>query len=463
MNADESPLIVDEDAKVVLGSRSVAPKALPFLVLLVIFAVVVGTLVALSFFVGGCNSDPVQCFEGALSLPATFPVSDWLRVSSNLLVRRSEERYPAFLLPLLVTSDLLGTARLFSIGEVASMLTATGNGNTSNGEANFNLTSNATWLGAGQVTGQFSRIGVGCECQAANRSILGASALSLSRFPNGTVNGVVFSADVDGGNSAVDVVNATDVAAALGVSESTHARAQPTAYLRTPKTDYLFVDVFTQTSEQGVAVYAGSGIATGSINALPDTSLTLARNGTFVPWPIRPTAATMVGGVVYFYIDTANISTLAKVDNVASLNCGRPTLQYFSGISQTNASEAVWVSNITQAQALDFGCSVHAVMGVRVLCLSPLESQNSSIPNSPQRNSVAYFELKHPWSLADTNVVTLFSSAWSAPIVSLTWHPETNSANSVWFSYVPLIDGVTEAMPHTLNLPTFNLLEFQYQ
>jgi hypothetical protein len=140
--------------------------------------------------------------------------------------------------------------------------------------------------------------------------------------------------------------------------------------------------------------------------------------------------------------------------------CARLTLEHTQQNSSIIASHVVWVNNITEARALDFGCSVHTLLGSRALCVSPLESQNSSVPDSPQRNAVAFFELQHPWSL-QTDVKTLFTSPYGSPIVSVTWHAETMTDKSVWYSYVPFIAGVTEAMPHTLNLPTFNLLEFE--
>jgi hypothetical protein len=93
MNPDaESPLIPENKpnvsalclisllkARVFVQDSTSPPKMLPFVVLLVIFTVGAGILIALSFFVGGCQSDPLQCFEGVLNLPASFPVTPWIR------------------------------------------------------------------------------------------------------------------------------------------------------------------------------------------------------------------------------------------------------------------------------------------------------------------------------------------------------------------------------------------------
>lgn len=154
-------------AEKVSSTRSVPPKAGPFIVLLVAFSIIAGTLVALSVFVGGCESAPAVCFRNALNTPSNFTVGNWLAVGNGMQwgqLRVSEERDPPFLLPLLVENELLGCARLFSVPTSVSSNSNSNNNNNvyqsyrrygsnatdGGGDANFTLTNNAIWLGGGQ-------------------------------------------------------------------------------------------------------------------------------------------------------------------------------------------------------------------------------------------------------------------------------------------------------------------------
>lgn len=86
------------------------------------------------------------------------------------------------------------------------------------------------------------RVGFQCSCEPANRTILGASLITLSALKNGTVEGDVYTSE---DKTAADVVNATDLANLLQLEQSTRVRAEPTTYLRTPSKDFLFVNIFT--------------------------------------------------------------------------------------------------------------------------------------------------------------------------------------------------------------------------
>lgn len=393
-----------------------------------------------------------------------FSNGNWSNVGNGVSwnsVRVLEQPPPAFLLPLLVSNDLLGMARLFSIANTTTTTTASGALTSGNedGNATFALSSGAMWLGSGQVDGQFARIGIACECKAANRSVLGASQLRLTPGATPTTFGASVTSDADG--APLDVVNASDIGALLGVGESTTARGQPTAVLRAPAgKDYLFVDLYTQTSEQGTAVYNSTSIAVGSL-ATPPLNVARGANGTLpLDVPLRATATLLVGSTAYLYFDTPSFSSLAKVDVDALAGGGSArtlALSYFQSISLTNASSAVWVANVSDAGALNFGCSIRSLFGQRALCVAPLETQSSS---NLTRNALQYFELLQPWT-RKTDVVPLLTSAWGAPFVSASWHAETLAASSVWLSTVSAVVNVTEAMPHTLNTPSFHLLEFR--
>lgn len=141
-------------------------------------------------------------------------------------------------------------------------------------------------------------------------------------------------------------------------------------------------------------MFNSSGIASGNFST-PPLVVTRSGNNTFVPWPIEPTAALLLDDEVYLYIDLPQYSTIARVDGVAALASGKPTLSYYQHISLTNATRADWTSNVSLSAAPDFGCSVRALLGMRALCVSPLETQPST---NLTRNSIQYFELLTPWS-----------------------------------------------------------------
>jgi hypothetical protein len=182
--SEQDSLLPDEKVSSV---RSVPPKATPFIVLLVAFSIIAGTLVALSIFVGGCESEPTMCFQNALNLPANFSVGNWTAVGNGAQwgqLRVSEERDPPFLLPLLVENDLLGCARLLSVPVSASEQQQQqqqqhvyesyryGSNGTVGGDANFTLTNSAIWLGGGQGKGGRRRRFVSQLCSLTCETLL---------------------------------------------------------------------------------------------------------------------------------------------------------------------------------------------------------------------------------------------------------------------------------------------------